>query len=141
MTVRITSPSGRSGRTRIGPTELRFDKGVALVEGELRSGVRAFLDRNGYTVEDVTVEDEGPFDPAKHNQDQVIEHLERDDIDDDERARVVSAEADGKARKGVREWAEAYLAKRDEAREAAEKEAREAAEKAAAEGQGGGEDQ
>lgn len=56
---------------------------------------------------------DGLFDPAKHNQGQVIEYLEREDVDDEERARVVAAEAEGKARKGVREWAEAYIAERD----------------------------
>ena len=59
-------------------------------------------------------EDEGPFDPSKKNVDQVVEYLEREDIDDVERARVLEAEADGKARKGVREWAEAYAKQRQD---------------------------
>ncbi|WP_131104031.1 hypothetical protein [Ornithinimicrobium sufpigmenti] len=136
--MKITSPIEKyTGRSVIGPTAVEFKDGVAEVD-ELSAGQRAYLEARGYTVEDEAQEDEGLFDPASHNQEQVVEYLERDDIDDEERARVVGAEADGKARKGVREWAEAYVAKREAAaKEAAE---REAAEKAKQDGQAGGVD-
>lgn len=47
-------------------------------------------------------EPEAPFDPAAHNVDDVVAHLET--ADDNERARVLEAEVAGKARKTVTEW-------------------------------------
>ncbi|WP_122262216.1 hypothetical protein [Ornithinimicrobium cerasi] len=133
MATTITSPIKKfTGRTHFGPFALDFKDGTAQVpEGEsLPAGARAYLERTGYTVAE---EDEGPFDPSKHNQDQVIEHLEREDVDDEERARVLAAEAEREngPRQKVAKWVETREAV---AREAAE---REAAKKAARE-QGGG---
>lgn len=45
------------------------------------------------------------FDPTLHKVDDVIAYLV--EADDDERARVIEAEAAGKARKGITEWAPA----------------------------------
>lgn len=112
MATTITSPiKGFTGRTHFGPFSLDFKNGVAEVpEGEsLPAGTRAYLDSRGYTVEEQAQEDEGPFDPAKHNQDQVIEYLEREDVDDEERARVLAAEAsrENGTRQKVAKWVEA----------------------------------
>jgi hypothetical protein len=43
--------------------------------------------------------DEKPFDPSEHNAPQVQAYLK--DADDEERARVLAAEADGRNRKGI----------------------------------------
>lgn len=45
---------------------------------------------------------DGAFDPGKHNVDEVTAYLA--DADDDERARVIASETDGKNRKSIAEW-------------------------------------
>ena len=59
-----------------------------------------------------------PFDPSEHNADKVIQHLESSD--DPERARVIAAEADGKQRKTVLEWAAPAPEQSDESATAAD---------------------
>lgn len=45
------------------------------------------------------------FDPSKHNADEVKEYLDGEDVTDEERDRVLAAEAEGKNRKTVLELA------------------------------------
>jgi hypothetical protein len=45
-----------------------------------------------------------PYDPTSHTVDEVVAVLQ--DADADERARIIAAEAAGKARKGITEWSE-----------------------------------
>lgn len=44
------------------------------------------------------------FDPAKHNVDDVIAYLEREDVDEAEVQRVQAAESEGKKRSTITEW-------------------------------------
>lgn len=55
------------------------------------------------------------FDPSGHNQDEVIAHL--DEADEDERARVLTAESsrEGGSRQKIAKWAESREAQQDDA--------------------------
>lgn len=44
---------------------------------------------------------DGPFNPAEHNVDEVLEYLTADGISDEDYERVLQAEREGKARKGI----------------------------------------
>lgn len=46
-------------------------------------------------------EDEELYDPADHTVDEVLEYLTSEDITEEETARVLASEKDGKARKGI----------------------------------------
>lgn len=48
--------------------------------------------------------DSDAFDPSAHTVDDVTAYLDQPDIDWEEIARVVAAEREGKARKGITEW-------------------------------------
>lgn len=112
MSIKITSPiKGFNESSTFGPLTLSFKDGVAEVD-ELPKALRAWLERKGYKVEDAAAEPEGPFDPAKHNQDKVIEHLEADGIEAEEVERVLAAEAtrENGARQKIAAWAEARAA-------------------------------
>lgn len=102
MSVKITSPiEGFSERSVFGPVTLQFDGGVAEVD-ELSPALRSWLETKGYKVE---VEQDGPFDPSKHNADKVLAHLGLVEGSEpptpEEYERVVAAEREGKARKSV----------------------------------------
>jgi hypothetical protein len=99
--MKITSPdSTHQGVDHYGATALQFVDGVADFDGDLPPGVRQYLVGAGYTLAD----DDEPvqFDPADRTAADVVEYL--GSVDDDEAARILSAEADGKARKTVLEW-------------------------------------
>lgn len=105
---------------------VQFRDGVAEAD-DIVPSVAAVLDycRNaGYLVERLEEpgptkepEDSGPFDPAKHGAPAVLDYLAT--ADEPEAARVLDAEAEGKARKGIVEQRDAILAR---ARENAPKE-------------------
>jgi hypothetical protein len=107
MATTIKSPlEGYTGTDTYGPLVLSFKDGEAVTEEKLSDGHKAYFKANGYKVSTSrsTAEktEDGPFDPAKHNQDDVFAYLT--DADDEERARVLAAEAEGKGRKGIAEW-------------------------------------
>jgi hypothetical protein len=61
MGTKITSPvDGLRGRTAFGPVAVMFEDGVAEYDGELPEGVRAYLERRGYTITT-----EGDLEPVK----------------------------------------------------------------------------
>ncbi|GMA31597.1 hypothetical protein [Litorihabitans aurantiacus] len=141
MSIKITSPiEGFTGKSVFGPTTVTFDKGVAELE-DLSTPLRAYLETKGYTIEGVEV---GPFDPAKHKADDVIDYLAGLDRSDEagraEFDRVAAAErASEKPRAGVLkaiEKAEADAAAA-EAKEQEEAAAKAAAAQASLDAQGG----
>lgn len=77
--------------------ELEWDEDTqALIDGEADPADRETVD----PIVDVKQnEEDGEFDPSKHTVDEVNEHLES--ADEAERERVLSAEEDGKGRKGI----------------------------------------
>ncbi len=82
-----------------------FHDGTAKVNDSSKEGRAAieYFRRRGYTL---TREDEGPgpeeppFDPSEHSADEVLAYLDST-TDEDEIARVLEAEQNGKARKTV----------------------------------------
>ncbi|MFJ3834448.1 hypothetical protein ACIPY6_02905 [Streptomyces sp. NPDC090054] len=110
MRYEITAPvSGFTGDS----AGASFVKGVALVDGDTAAG-RAQLNyfrSSGYgvrTLDDVPAErvpDEGDveFDPAQHGVDDVLDYLASVTDDEEETARVIEAERNGKARKTILE--------------------------------------
>jgi hypothetical protein len=117
-TYRVTAPA-RDFNGELGG--VRFREGVAEVDGETGKAVLAYCRRKGYAVVPVDPEptepaepgeqspaDEGLFDPAAHDAPAVIAHLETADAA--EVARVLDAEAAGKARKTIATAGEARLA-------------------------------
>jgi hypothetical protein len=103
MPTKITSPvKGLNERTSFGPFAVEFKNGVAETDETLPDGVKAYLERRKYTVEEAGADD-GPFDPAKHDIAEVRAYLDGlDDSDpearDAELVRVVDAEKAGKNR-------------------------------------------
>lgn len=102
----ITSPEpGFSGEI----AGVVFAKGAATLDAAVHVAALAYFRRRGYLVAEVEPEqvDEAPvavapteppevFDPAAHNVGDVLAYLT--DADEDERARVLAAEAAGEAR-------------------------------------------
>jgi hypothetical protein len=101
----ISSPvKDFTGSTYIGPTVLDFKDGKATTDVTLSAGTIAYLEKRGYKIGEAPAEDEGPFNPVRHNVDEVQAYLA--DADEAERTRVLDAEkARGdKARKTIVEW-------------------------------------
>lgn len=80
--------------------------GVTFVHGKAETdndNALAYFRRHGYRVDegDLSIVDDasGPFDPAEHGVDEVNDHLAA--ADQDERERVLQAESEGKARRGI----------------------------------------
>ena len=110
--VRVTVPTQKKGIW-----EARILKRGDLVPGNVRKTDVAWLVERGFIAE-VEVEAEAEaekveekeasptgevlFNPAEHKAEDVIAYLSSADAD--ERARVLAAEAEGKDRKGIREW-------------------------------------
>ena len=110
--VRVTVPTQKKGIW-----EARILKRGDLVPGNVRKTDVAWLVERGFIAE-VEVEAEAEaekveekeasptgevlFNPADHKAEDVIAYLSSADAD--ERARVLAAEAEGKDRKGIREW-------------------------------------
>lgn len=105
MATKITAPvAGFTGRTSFGPLELEFVNGVAEVDGKVPDPIRTYMVRKGYTFgRGTTPTSDGPFDPGKHTADEVLAHLAGHEHGSEEYVRVVQAERDGKARKGLLE--------------------------------------
>lgn len=111
MAQAIYSPNtSYSGRAEFGGgLVLEFRDGVAVPNTEVSQGHLAYLRATGYRVEDsapegaetTPVSDPG-YDPGAHTVAEVIEYL--DQATDEERERVVKAEAEGQDRKGIREY-------------------------------------
>lgn len=103
MSYTIMSPvKGYTGNAEFGSGPIAFNDGEATVD-DLHSGVRAYMDKHGYTVEEHAA---GPFDPTAHSVKEVRAHIDGlDDSDPEKRdaeiLRVVEAEQAGKARKSV----------------------------------------
>lgn len=108
MALEIHAPGPADGAHVYGPHTIDFANGVAEVDG-LHPGVRSYMEAAGYRVGapgSFDTEDEGEqggdpdlFDPSAHKVEAVLEHLA--DADDEEAARVLSAEAEGKARPSI----------------------------------------
>lgn len=99
MAYTIHSPAENfTGITEFGGGQIAFNDGEASVS-ELHPGVRAYMEKHGYVIEEYS---EGPFDPADHGVRDVVAYLESVQEDDPEEFyRVYAAERDGKARKSV----------------------------------------
>ena len=102
--VRVTVPTQQKGIS-----EARILKRGDLVPAKVRKTDLDWLVERGFIaeVEAETVEEASPtgeslFNPADHKAEDDIAHLAS--ADEDERARVLAAEAEGKDRKGIREW-------------------------------------
>lgn len=99
----ITNPSGFVGVTRYGPHSLEFGPGgVATVE-TLTPQLAQWLYAAGYRIEETTPTQ---FDPSEYTVKDLLPLLA--DMDAGERAQVLEAEANGKARPSVlnHEWSE-----------------------------------
>lgn len=109
MTFKITSPiEGYTGRSVFGSATVEFRDGVAETDEKLPDGLKAYLKGRGYKVEKAKDEQDGPFDPSKHNVAEVrtyLDELSHDDPDarDAEVARVIEAERAGKNRASLLE--------------------------------------
>lgn len=102
MSFTVTAPSAKvEGVSTFGPVQLHFQKGIASAP-ELSEGLAAYLHSAGYTVEEDS-DDAEPvaYDPAKSSIPDVLEYLST--AEPEERERVLAAEAEGKARKGILE--------------------------------------
>lgn len=110
MRFEITAPETDFTGDSAGAT---FVRGVAQVDGDTAAG-RAQLNyfrSSGYGVRALDEEpapaepDEGDveFDPAKHNLEDVLDYLASVADDEEETARVIDAERNGKARKTILE--------------------------------------
>lgn len=106
--VRVTVPTQQKGIW-----EARILKRGDLVPGNVRKTDVAWLVERGFIAEveaeaeKVEEKEASPtgevlFNPAEHKAEDVIAYLSS--AEEGERARVLAAEAEGKDRKGIREW-------------------------------------
>lgn len=110
MATTIKSPQeGYTGTTSFGPLTLDFKDGEASTDEKLSDGHKAYFKAHGFKVSGSRAAaekpaEDGPFDPSKHDVKEVVAYLDQPNVDWEEIARVVSAEREGKARKGIVEW-------------------------------------
>lgn len=105
--VRVTVPTRQKGIW-----DARILKKGDLVPGNARKKDLEWLVERGFIAEvqaktetdekETSLTGEVLFDPNDHKADDVIAYLA--EADEDERARVLAVEAEGKDRKGIREW-------------------------------------
>ncbi|AZQ77663.1 hypothetical protein EJ997_10245 [Flaviflexus ciconiae] len=106
--VRVAVPTRQKGIW-----EARILKKGDLVPGHARKKDLEWLVERGFIAEVQAETDKAEeketsptgevlFDPNDHKADDVIAYLES--ADEDERARVLAVEAEGKDRKGIRDW-------------------------------------
>lgn len=102
--IQIINPARTAGRSAYGGTVLDFNAdGVAEVS-QVNAGLERWLRAAGYKIvdlDDPEAEELGAvtFNPSDHNVEDVLAYLA--DADEDERARVLTLEADGQARKSI----------------------------------------
>lgn len=107
MKIQVTAPLKQFTGTVVG---VDFKGGVAEFESDTDAGrsAYAYFDRAGYRMEPLDEPeperqtppaDDEPYDPADHGVDEVLAYLETASLEEAER--VVQAESDGKARKGI----------------------------------------
>jgi hypothetical protein len=107
MKIKVTAPLKNFTGTVVG---VDFKAGAAEFEQDTDAGraAYAYFDRAGYRLEHVSEPEpeqqtppagDEPFDPSEHSVDEVLAYLDAASLDEAER--VVQAESDGKARKGI----------------------------------------
>jgi len=108
-TYKVTAPAGPY-QGKVGTVE--FTDGCAEIDDERNPMELDYCRNAGYLVEPLDGDDErteqGVFDPAEHNADDVLAYLEQ--ADETEATRVLNVEAFGKKRKGITDRQDAILA-------------------------------
>ena len=101
--MKIIAPPNavKNGTHTFGAHAYLFNDGVAEADS-IPPLVQRYMERVGYEIEG---ENSEPFDPNKHAVDEVVAYLDSESTSDAEAERVLAAEAEGKARKGVLDWA------------------------------------
>jgi hypothetical protein len=107
-TFNVTTPNqGYSGPVGA----VQFHDGHAVIDGDRYPAELAYCRGAGYHVEEIDTAPPlppGPFDPSRHNADEVLAYL--GDADEADALRVLDAEVEGKNRKGITGQRDAILA-------------------------------
>ncbi|TDB86278.1 hypothetical protein E1264_18460 [Actinomadura sp. KC216] len=117
---KVTTPA--AGHTGL-VGKVHFVDGAAEVDGDANPAELAYFRAQGYGVEEVSprpdapaeATETGPFDPSKRDVQAVLLYL--DGAGEAEALRVLDAEADGKARKGILDHRDEILTREREAEE------------------------
>lgn len=104
--MKIIAPPNavKNGTHTFGVHAYLFNDGVAEADS-IPPLVQRYMERVGYEIQGEG--DSDPFDPSKYTADEVVAYLDAESTPDAEAERVLAAEAEGKARKRVLDWAAA----------------------------------